>query len=55
MVQKFLYDNKSYFPVGSYWAKDPEMVRNFKTATVDITYTFVRCPNQTIGVMRKHD
>ncbi len=50
-VQKFFEDNKSNFPAGSYWAKDPEIVRNFKTATIDITYTFLPCPNQAIGVV----
>jgi hypothetical protein len=50
-VQKFFEDNKSSFPAGSYWAKEPEMVRDLKTAMVYITYTFLPCPNQAIGVV----
>jgi outer membrane protein assembly factor BamA len=43
VVRKFFDDNKSNFPAGSYWAKDPEMVRDMKTSTVDITFTFGSC------------
>jgi len=43
VVRKFFHDNESNFPAGSYWATEPEMVRNMKTSTVDITFTFGAC------------
>jgi len=43
MIRKFFDDNKSNFPPGSYWAKDPEMVRNMKTSAVDLKFAFGSC------------
>jgi outer membrane protein assembly factor BamA len=43
MIRKFFDDNKPNFPAGSYWAKDPEMVRNMKTSTVDLKFAFGSC------------
>src|ERR1700722_657383 len=45
-VKKFFDYNKSNFPAGSYWARDPEIVRNLKNSTVDMRFTFVSCPGR---------
>jgi outer membrane protein assembly factor BamA len=45
-VHRFFDDNKSNCPAGSYRAKDPEMVSDLKTSTVDINFTFVSCPGR---------